>query len=100
MCYANRYSDLGNLSAIEHFMQTGQDQYRFTKCGDYMTWMGAARYLDRYYFLGDNFGRSGKSSVQLARDHYYNNGSQQHPKLDHSPSYPEDEPFKCADKGE
>lgn len=24
-CYANRYSDLGNQTAIEHYLSTGQD---------------------------------------------------------------------------
>jgi hypothetical protein len=36
----------------------------------------AGRYLDKYWELGDKFGRSGKSSVKLGVEHWYKNGSQ------------------------
>jgi hypothetical protein len=81
-------------------MEIGKDQGRMTKCGNYMTWIMAARYLDRYWDIGDAFGRSGKPSVKMARDHFYNNGSQQNPKLDASPNYPEEQAYKCADEGD
>lgn len=41
-----------------------------------MTWIMAARYLDRYWEIGDKFGRNGKASVQLAKEHWATNGSQ------------------------
>lgn len=75
MCYSNRYSDLGDQTAIDHYLSVGQEQGRFTKCGKYMTWFAASRYLDRYWEIGDKFGRTGKSSVKLAREHWYTNGS-------------------------
>lgn len=40
-----------------------------------MTWIMAGRYLDRYWDLGDAFGRNGKSGVKLGKAHWENNGS-------------------------
>lgn len=88
MCYSNRYSDLGDMTPIEHYLEVGQEQSRQYQCGNFMTWMMAARYLDRYWEIGDKFGRNGKSSVKMAREHWYNNGSMQSPKLSMAPNYP------------
>lgn len=60
----------------------------------------AGRYLDRYWEIGDKFGRNGRASVKLAKEHWYNNGSQQSPKLSMSPNYPEEEAYKCADEND
>ena len=71
-----------------------------TQCSDFMTWIMAARYLDRYWEIGDKFGRNGKASVKLAREHWYKNGSQQNPKMSMAPNYPEEEAYKCADEND
>jgi len=99
-CYSNRYSDLGEMTPIEHYLEEGQQQGRMTQCGTFMTWMMAARYLDRYWEIGDKFGRNGKASVQLAKEHWYKNGSMQTPKLSIAPNYPEEEPYKCGDEND
>lgn len=80
-------------------MEVGKDQHRYYECGNYMTWIMSSRYLDRYYFLGDEFGRSGKSSIKMGVKHWHNNGTFQKPKLDIGVNYPEEEPYKCADDG-
>lgn len=65
-----------------------------------MTYMMASRYLDRYWELGDQYGRSGKASMQLAKKHWHSNGTFQKPKLNKGPNYPEETPYKCSDEGE
>jgi hypothetical protein len=74
-CYSNRYHDLGNLTSEQHYLEIGKDEGRYYKCGDFITYYMAARYLDRYVELGDEFGRSGKSAMQLGIKHWHYNGT-------------------------
>lgn len=99
-CYSKRYNDLNGTDPEQHYYEIGQDQGRYFHCGDYMTTTMAQRYVDRYPELGDKFGRSGSPSMKLATHHWQTNGTYQKPALDHSPRYPEEESFKCADEGE
>lgn len=99
-CYQQRYDDLNGTDPETHYFETGKDQGRYYHCGDIMTWFMASRYLDRYPELGDKFGRSGAPSMKLAIHHWQTNGTYAKPPLDHSPRYPEEEPYKCADEGE
>lgn len=63
------------------------------------------RYLDRYSWLGNEFGRgnsishTNKAAAQAGRKHWYNNGSKQAPPLDIKPIYDSEKPYKCADYG-
>jgi len=99
-CYSDRYFDLEGASPESHFLDTGKDEGRYYQCGNKMTFRMASRYLDRYWELGDEFGRSGPSSMKLAENHWHTNGTFQKPKLDYSARYPEEEAFKCADEDE
>ena len=64
------------MSPVEHYLSIGQRQGRFYRCGDYMTWIMTGRYIDRYYWIGDEFGRTWKS-FEAVRNHWYTNGSLQ-----------------------
>jgi hypothetical protein len=64
-----------------------------------MTGIAAKRYLRRYAELGNAFGRDGKGSFKKAREHWYNNGSKQHPPLSLRISYEPENPYKCSDYG-
>ena len=47
------------MSPIAHYVEEGQEQGRIINCGPFMTWIMTGRYLDRYWELGDKFGRNG-----------------------------------------
>jgi hypothetical protein len=63
------------MSATDHYLQVGAEQGRQFQCGPFMTWIMAGRYLDRYWDLGDAYGRNGKAGVKLGKAHWENNGS-------------------------
>lgn len=65
-----------------------------------MTWLSARRYLARYSYLGNEYGRKGKSAITDAREHWYNNGSKMSPPLSVAPAYASEEPWKCGDYGD
>jgi hypothetical protein len=66
-CYMERYTDVGETPAVEHYVKIGQKQGRHFRCGPYMTWIMTGRYVDRYYWIGDEYGRTYKS-MPLARE--------------------------------
>lgn len=101
ICYSERYSDLGDMSPIDHYLAVGKRQGRFYRCGDFMTWFMANRYRDRYYWIGDEYGRTWKS-LEPIRNQWYTNGSlQTNPKLSMRSNYPaEEDPYLCSYEGE
>ena len=98
-CYLSRYTDVTNMTANEHYARIGEKQGRNTRCQNVMTGIMAERYLRRYAYLGNLYGRKGAKSFKQAREHWYNNGSKQSPPLSLRISYKNEEPFKCSDYG-
>jgi hypothetical protein len=74
-CYSERYFDLDGANPESHFLDTGKDEGRYYECGNFLTFKMAQRYVDRYWELGDEFGRSGPSSMKLAQNHWHSNGT-------------------------
>jgi hypothetical protein len=65
-----------------------------------MTWIMAGRYVDRYYWVGDEYGRTWKS-LEAVRNHWYTNGSLQiEPKLSMAYNYMDEEPYVAGYEGE
>lgn len=61
-----------------------------------MTWIAAGRYMDRYYWISDEYGRSWES-MDAIRDQWYTNGSlQENPKLSMAINYDYEEPYLCS----
>ena len=86
-CYSSRYTDVGSMKANEHYARVGEKQGRNVNCMPFMTGISAKRYLRRHWFLGNEFGRDGKDSFKLARNHWYTNGSKSTPPLSTRISY-------------
>lgn len=92
-----RYSDVGNMTANEHYARVGEKQGRNIRCVHFFTDFQSERYLKRYTELGDMYGRSDKPAWKAGKQHWYNNGSKQAPALSIDISYESERPFKCAD---
>jgi hypothetical protein len=99
-CYLNRYTDVTNMTANEHYARVGEKGGRNIRCQNFMTGISAQRYLRRYAELGNLYGRNkGGNSFKNAREHWYNNCSLQTPPLSVRVSYEQEKPYKCSDYG-
>ena len=99
-CYAKRYTDVGSMTPNEHYARVGEKQGRNIRCLPWMTGIAAKRYLRRYWFLGNEYGREGSDAFKGAREHWYANGSKQSPPLQTRISQESENPYKCSDHGQ
>jgi hypothetical protein len=68
-CYASRYTDLGKMTAREHFRLKGNQEGRLSTCARELTDYEAMTYLQAFPELQQKFG-DGISAMKQARNHY------------------------------
>lgn len=78
-CYAKRYADVKAGKAIEYYDQTWsikghEAEGRLGECALPLTDYEAQRYLNKFPELQQKFGRGGKKSLDLAKNHWANLG--------------------------